>query len=48
MVRNGFSVLATYKVWLPENTAKFNLANVGLTEASNVVYAYCDISQIAA
>lgn len=31
---------------MPANTAKFNLATVGLTEASNVVYAFCDISQL--
>ena len=38
----------TYKVWLPQNTAKFNIANVSLTEASNVVYAYCDLSALFA
>ena len=43
-VRNAFSVLETYKIWLPQNTAKFNIANVGLTEASNVCYAFCDIT----
>ena len=48
MVRNGFSVLDTYQVWLPKNTAKFNLANVGLTEASNIVYAHCSVTQVAA
>ena len=48
MVRNAFSVLDTYQIWLPQNTAKFNLANVGLTEASNIVYAHCSVTQVAA
>ena len=47
MVRNAFSVLDTYQIWLPQNTAKFNLANVGLTEASNIVYAHCSVTQVA-
>jgi len=47
-VRNGFSVLDTYQIWLPQNTAKFNIANVALTEASNIVYAYCDMSALFA
>merc|ERR1712045_891558 len=48
MVRNAFSVLDTYQIWLPQNTAKFNLANVGLTETSNIVYAHCSVTQVAA
>lgn len=46
MVRNAFSVLDTYQIWLPQNTAKFNLANVGLTEASNIVYAHCSVTPV--
>ena len=46
MVRNAFSVLDTYQIWLPKNTAKFNLANVGLTEASNIVYAHCSVAPV--
>merc|ERR1719464_1383416 len=45
-VRNAFSVLDTYQIWLPKNTAKFNLANVGLTEASNIVYAHCSVAPV--
>ena len=46
MVRSSFSVLSTYQIWLPQNTAKFNLANVGLTEASNIVYAHCSVTPV--
>ena len=46
-VRSAFSVLDTYEIWNPKNTAKFNIANVQLTEASNIVYAHCDVSTLA-
>ena len=31
----------------PRKFAKFNIANTGLTEATNMVYAYCDTSPLA-
>ena len=43
----GFYMLDTYQVWLPKNMAKFNIANNGLIESSNIVYAYCDMSVLA-
>ena len=46
MVKSGFSVLDTYQVYKPQNFAKFNLANIGLTEATNIVYAHCSVTKI--
>ena len=41
-----FSVMDTWEIWLPKNTAKFNIASVQLTEAMNVVYAFCDTTSL--
>ena len=46
MVRSGFTVMSTSQFWLPANSAKFNLANVALTEASNIVYAHCSVDML--
>ena len=46
MVKSGFSVLDTYQFYLPTNFAKFQLANIGLTEATNIVYAHCSVTKI--
>ena len=45
-VRNGFSVVNNIEIYDPRKVAKFNIANVGLTEATNIVYAYCDVSHL--
>ena len=46
-MRSAFSVLDTYEVWITQNTAKLNIAEAQLTEASNIVYAHCDVSTLA-
>ena len=47
MVRSAFTVIQTSSFWLPKNSAKFNLANVALTESSNIVYAHCSVDTMA-
>lgn len=47
MVRSAFTVIQTSSFWLPKNSAKFNLANVALTESSNIVYAHCSVDHLA-
>merc|ERR1719361_1464517 len=41
-VRNAFSVLDNIDIYNPTKIAKFTIANTGLTEATNMVFAYCD------
>ena len=45
-VRSAFALMANVDIYDPRKLSKFSLANIGLTEATNVVYAYCDISQL--
>ena len=45
-VSNAFSVLDNIAIYDPRNLAKFNIANVGLTEATNMAYAFCDTSSL--
>jgi len=45
-VRSTFSVLDNIDIYDPRKLSKFSLSNVGLTEATNVVYAYCDVSHL--
>ena len=45
-VRSFFDVLNNIEIYKPDQVAKFNLANVNLVEATNVVYAMCDITSL--
>lgn len=47
-VRSGFDILNNIAIYNPTKTAKFTIANNGFTEASNLVYAYCDTSALVA
>lgn len=47
-VRSSFSVVDNIDFYNPKKLAKFQISNVGLTEATNIVYAYCDISALLA
>ena len=45
-VTSAFSVLDNIAIYDPRNFAKFNISNVALTEATNMAYAFCDLSQL--
>ena len=45
-VKSLFSVIKNLPTD-PRKFAKFNIANTGLTEATNMVYAYCDTTPLA-
>ena len=45
-VRSAFDVYDNINIINPQNIPKFNLASVNLTEATNIVYAYCDVSKL--
>ena len=45
-VSSAFSVMDNAEVWLPTKVAKFNIATVQLTEATNLVYAFCDYKKL--
>ena len=47
-VTSSFDVLANINFYKPSELAKFNLANINLTEASNGVFTYCDITHLTA
>jgi len=41
-----FDVINNLAIYDPTKTAKFQLASVNFTEATNQVYAYCDVNQL--
>ena len=43
-IGSAFRMIDHYEVWLPQNTMKFNMSMNSFLEASNVVFAYCDVS----
>lgn len=45
-VESGFAVFQNIDIYNPTKIAKFNIANVSLTEATNQVYAFCDVSHL--
>ena len=45
-VRSAFALMDNVDIYDPRKVSKFSLANIGLTEATNVVYAFCDISHL--
>ena len=44
--RNGFYVIENIGIYDPRKAAKFSIANIGFTEASNIAFAYCDFSHL--
>ena len=44
LVSSAFRIVDHYEIWIPSNTMKFNMSLTNLTEAGNVVFAYCDVS----
>ena len=45
-VRSAFALFDNMDIYDPRKISKFSLSNIGLTEATNVVYAYCDVSHL--
>ena len=45
-VQSFFALIANIDIYDPRKISKFSLANIGLTESTNVVYAFCDVSQL--
>jgi hypothetical protein len=45
-VRSGFSVMNNIGIYDPRLLAKFSLSNVNFTEATNQVYAFCDMTSL--
>lgn len=43
-IASAFRMIDHYEIWIPNNTMKFNMSLNSFMEASNVVFAYCDVS----
>ena len=43
-VSSAFRMVDHYEIWYPNNTMKFNMSMNSFLEASNNVFAYCDVS----
>ena len=46
LVVSSFNVVDHLAIYDPRQIAKFNLSTINFTEASNHVYAYCDVSHL--
>uniref|UniRef100_A0A7S3MI58 Uncharacterized protein n=1 Tax=Favella ehrenbergii TaxID=182087 RepID=A0A7S3MI58_9SPIT len=45
-VNSFFDIIDNLAVYNPTKTAKFQISSVNFTEATNQVYAYCDVNQL--
>ena len=43
-ISSVFRMVDHYEIWLPQNTMKFTMSMNSFLEASNVVFAYCDVT----
>lgn len=46
-VRGLFTIWANIGIYDPRKLSKFTMATTTFTEATNIVYAYCDVSHLA-
>ena len=44
--KSAFDLLDNANILNPQNVAKLNIATLNFTEATNTVYAYCDVSHL--